>query len=165
MPSSSLKRRFGNAHVMGLDLLEKMSALRQAGFRFCSVTNLLVSRLSSKTFSHLPSNVGAPKLRGSPLNGYCSSHERFINPKISFICSISFLETRLRKAASIVSVGCSWRYSSIAFEGIPITKMPTISDRIPLVRVKWHSRYTRAHSFYKVSAFVFEQQGDRNTQS
>ena len=54
---------------------------------------------------------------------------------------------------------------SIAFEGIPITKMPTVSDRVPPGRVKWHSRYTRAHSFYKVSAFVFEQQGDRNTQS
>jgi hypothetical protein len=30
-----------------------MRALRQTGFRFCSVTNLLASRLSSKTFSHL----------------------------------------------------------------------------------------------------------------
>ena len=77
------------------------------------------------------------------LKQLASVQQKATEDAVKQLCSISFLETRLRKAASIVSVGCSWRYSSIAFEGIPITKMPTISDRIPLVRVKWHSRDTR----------------------
>jgi hypothetical protein len=75
-------------------------------------------------------------------------------PSRSPMCCFSFADIKLRKIASIPSAGCSLRYRSIVFVGIPTTKLPTFSGNAPPDRENCISRQKSWSPFAPVSEFA-----------